>query len=166
MLDAVYIDLIASRSIVGWLPKPAFYSLFESLRQKPDSKVIVFNPEESGEPGPEDQKENAPKQSGREMVGLVETGEGRTPPPCTDSSLERNLSYLNKLFAIGYPNASKLYLEDDPTQLLPHLLDHLVVLGQLAQQLNLTLGGNGHRPDKLREVVLQLTNKEGKAGNE
>ena len=53
MLDAVYIDLIASRSIVGWLPKPAFYSLFESLRQKPDSKVIVFNPGESGEPGPE-----------------------------------------------------------------------------------------------------------------
>ena len=97
---------------------------------------------------------------------MVETGESRTPPPYTDSSLERNLRYLNKLFVASYPNASKLYPEDDPTQLLPHLLDHLVILGQLAQQLNLILGGNGHRPDKLREVIQRLTNEGGTAGNE
>jgi hypothetical protein len=45
MLDAVYIDLLATRSIVGLLPKPPFYSLFESLRQRSDSKLI-FNPEQ------------------------------------------------------------------------------------------------------------------------
>jgi site-specific DNA recombinase len=65
MLDAVYVDLLNSRSIVGILPKPTFYGLFESLKRKPDSKVTIFNPRE---------KENAPGSSGR-MLGLVETGE-------------------------------------------------------------------------------------------
>jgi len=68
MLDAVYVDLLSSRSIVGLLPKPAFYRLFESLKQKPDSKVTIFNP-----------KENAPDSPER-VVGMVETGESRTPP--------------------------------------------------------------------------------------
>ena len=31
MLDAVYVDLLTSRSVVGLLPKPAFYALFEAL---------------------------------------------------------------------------------------------------------------------------------------
>jgi len=44
MLEAVYIDLAASRSIVGIQPKPPFYPLFESLRQNPDNKVTVFSP--------------------------------------------------------------------------------------------------------------------------
>ena len=43
MLEAVYVDLAASRSIVGIQPKPPFYPLFESLKRKPDNKVIVFN---------------------------------------------------------------------------------------------------------------------------
>ena len=68
MLDAVYIDPLNTRSIVGILPKPAFYKLFEAIKQKPDSKVIIFNP-----------KENAPDTPER-VVGLVETGEGRTTP--------------------------------------------------------------------------------------
>lgn len=46
MLEAVYVDLAASRSIVGIQPKPPFYPLFESLKCKPDNKVIVFNPGE------------------------------------------------------------------------------------------------------------------------
>jgi hypothetical protein len=71
MLDAVYVDLLNSRSIVGILPKPTFYGLFESIKRKPDSKVIIFNPQE---------KENAPVSSGR-VLGLVETGESRTPRP-------------------------------------------------------------------------------------
>lgn len=71
MLDAVYVDLLNSRSIVGLLPKPAFYRLFESLKQKPDSKVIIFDP-----------KENAPDSPER-VVGMVETGESRTPPETT-----------------------------------------------------------------------------------
>jgi hypothetical protein len=47
-LEAVYVDLAASRSVVGIQPKPALYPLFESLKQKPDNKVIVFNPAQSG----------------------------------------------------------------------------------------------------------------------
>ena len=81
MLDAVYVDLLATRSIVGLLPKPAFYSLLESLKQRPNSNVTVFNPLETDELGQGDQKENAPVTSGREMVGLVEAGESRTPRP-------------------------------------------------------------------------------------
>ena len=65
MLDAVYVDLLNSRSIVGILPKPTFYGLFESLKRKPDAKVIIFNPQE---------KENALEPTGR-VLGLVETGE-------------------------------------------------------------------------------------------
>jgi hypothetical protein len=71
MLDAVYVDLLNTRKIVGLLPKPAFYQLFESIKQKPDSKVTIFNPHE---------KENAPDSPER-VVGMVETGEGRTPRP-------------------------------------------------------------------------------------
>ena len=81
MLDVVYIDLVSNRSIVGLLPKPAFYCLFESISQKPDSNVVMFNPAQSVEPMLADQKENAPIISGREIVGLVETGENRTPRP-------------------------------------------------------------------------------------
>lgn len=46
MLEAVYVDLAATRSIVGIQPKPSFYPLFESLKQKPDNKLMVFNPGE------------------------------------------------------------------------------------------------------------------------
>ena len=68
LLDAVYVDLLNTRSIVGILPKPAFYKLFESIQQKPDSKFIIFNP-----------KENTPYTPER-VVGLVETGESGTLP--------------------------------------------------------------------------------------
>jgi site-specific DNA recombinase len=74
MLEAVYIDLAASRSIVGIQPKPPFYPLFESLRQNPDNKVTVFSPG------------GAEKGTGS-ILGmepdfkLVETGESRTPRP-------------------------------------------------------------------------------------
>jgi site-specific DNA recombinase len=71
MLDAVYVDLLTSRMLVGLLPKPAFYRLFESLKREPNSKVIIFNPKE---------KENALNSTGR-VLGLVETGENRTPRP-------------------------------------------------------------------------------------
>ena len=76
MLEAVYIDLAASRSIVGIQPKPPFYPLFESLRQKPENKVTVFNPGEY------------PVEKGTGSIldmepdfKLVETGESRTPRP-------------------------------------------------------------------------------------
>ena len=96
----------------------------------------------------------------------METGESRTLPSYIDNSLERNLTYLNKLFVASYSNTTEIDLECDPTKILPHILDQLVVLGELARQLNRTLGGNGHRPDKLRDILQQLTNKEGTASNE
>ena len=83
ILDAVYIDLMSTRSIVGLFPKPPFCSLFQSMRQKLGSNVIVFTPDQSGESVVGTQKENAPVGSGREMVGMVETGEGRTTPETT-----------------------------------------------------------------------------------
>ena len=49
MLEAIYIDPIASRSIVGLQPKPAFRALFELLRQNPESNVTAYAPESSGE---------------------------------------------------------------------------------------------------------------------
>lgn len=48
MLEAVYVDLAASRSIVGIQPKPPFYPLFETLRHEPGNKVTVFSPVETG----------------------------------------------------------------------------------------------------------------------
>ncbi len=76
MLEAVYIDLAATRSIVGIQPKPAFYALFDSLTQKPDSKVTVFNPDDSLT------KMKTDSDQDRESdFGLVEAREGRTPRP-------------------------------------------------------------------------------------
>jgi hypothetical protein len=66
MLDAAYVDLLNTRSIIGLLPKPAFSRLFESIKQNPSSNVIIFNPNE---------KENALELPER-VVGMVETGEG------------------------------------------------------------------------------------------
>jgi hypothetical protein len=42
MLEAVYVDLAASRSIVGIQPRPAFYPIFNSLENQADNKIIVF----------------------------------------------------------------------------------------------------------------------------
>ena len=42
MLEAVYVDLAASRSIVGIQPKAPFYPLFESLKNQANNKIIVF----------------------------------------------------------------------------------------------------------------------------
>jgi hypothetical protein len=42
MLEAVYVDLAVSRSIVGIQPKAPFYPLFESLKNQANNKIIVF----------------------------------------------------------------------------------------------------------------------------
>jgi len=76
MLEAVYIDLAATRSIVGIQPKPAFYALFESLKQKPDSKVTIFNPDDSFTKIKTDSAQDRESD-----FGLVEAREGRTPRP-------------------------------------------------------------------------------------
>jgi DNA invertase Pin-like site-specific DNA recombinase len=69
MLEAVYIDLAASRSIVGIQPKPAFYPLFEALKQKPEAKVTLFHP------GSGLKTTDSTITMESENFGLVETGE-------------------------------------------------------------------------------------------
>ncbi len=41
-------------------------------------------------------------------------------------------------------------------ELIPQLLDRLVVLGDLARQISHALGGNGHYPELSRESVKKL----------
>jgi hypothetical protein len=74
MLEAVYVDLAASRSIVGIQPKGPFYPLFDSLKRLPDNKVLIFRPGEVEERKTGSSCEPEPD------CGLVETGESRTAP--------------------------------------------------------------------------------------
>ena len=53
---------------------------------------------------------------------------------------------------LAYPNTGSV-LVTDPAQLLPQLLDQLIALGQLAHELRHVLGGNGHRPEELKEII-------------
>jgi hypothetical protein len=57
--------------------------------------------------------------------------------------------YLTAKYAIyGNPLVNAPHIVGDghdPAALIPELLDRLVSLGQLAQQISLSLGGNGHR---------------------
>ncbi|HEX9897223.1 MAG TPA: hypothetical protein VGA85_06160 [Dehalococcoidales bacterium] len=69
MLEAVYVDLAASRSIVGIQPKPPFYPLFEALKQRPGAKVTLFNP------GSKQETEDSILTMESENFGMVETGE-------------------------------------------------------------------------------------------
>ena len=48
--------------------------------------------------------------------------------------------------------SSSMY-ETQPTQLLFVLLDKLIDLGDFARQISQALGGNGHRPHTLQEVI-------------
>jgi hypothetical protein len=74
MLDAVYLDLAQSRSVVGILPKSPFYPLFQSLKDDPEAKVKVFDPEQ--------QDRGLHLESPDENCGMVETGEGRVFTIC------------------------------------------------------------------------------------
>ncbi|MFC1990333.1 hypothetical protein ACFLVW_07285 [Chloroflexota bacterium] len=47
-------------------------------------------------------------------------------------------------------------LESDPNKPLLQILDQLIALGQTTQQLHHAHGGN-HRPEKISEVIQQLT---------
>ncbi len=72
MLEAVHVDLAASRSIVGIQPRPPFYPLFDSLEHRTGNKVTIFR----------DSKHK--KETGSNLEPgfvMVETGESRTPRP-------------------------------------------------------------------------------------
>jgi len=75
MLEAVFVDLAASRAIVGIQPKAPFYPLFDSLKKMPDNKVMIFRPGEVQERTTGSVLNTEPD------FGLVETGESRTPRP-------------------------------------------------------------------------------------
>jgi hypothetical protein len=66
MLEAVYLDLLATKSVVGIVPKPAFYPLFESLLDESARKVRVYSP------NPEPSQEG----TGQSPIG-AEVGEGQ-----------------------------------------------------------------------------------------
>ncbi len=70
MLEAVYIDLAASRSIVGIQPKPVFYPLFNSLENQSGNTISVFHG-----------KKIEPTVEADSSTVMVETGESRTPRP-------------------------------------------------------------------------------------
>lgn len=53
-------------------------------------------------------------------------------------------------------HSPELYLEglteSDPAQQLPELLDRMIALGEMAQEIKHSLGGNGHQAEKLQEI--------------
>lgn len=69
MIEAIYIDLAASRSIVGIQPKPVFYPLFNALENQTGNTVSVFH----------DKKIEPTVEAGPSTV-MVKTEEGRSPP--------------------------------------------------------------------------------------
>ena len=71
MLEAVYLDLADSRAAVGILPKGPFYPLFQSLKDDPEARVRVFDPSAKEQGLPQEPLINC---------GMMETGEGWTPP--------------------------------------------------------------------------------------
>jgi hypothetical protein len=84
MLNGIYIDLV-SRKVVGILPKPPFYRLFDSLKRNPKAKALTLNPENLVQIEPDPfrvlHKETAPVDETPEWaLVLVETEEGGTPP--------------------------------------------------------------------------------------
>ncbi len=93
---------------------------------------------------------------------LVETGESRTLLS-TDQAISNDTPYVPYLStsSVLESNLQQVWdpakFQSDPTKLLPQLLDQLIALGQTAQQLRHALGGNGHRPEKISEVIKQLT---------
>ncbi len=73
--------------------------------------------------------------------------------------IEPDFAELSRgLVECSFPQAwGSATLESDPAKLLPQLLDQLIALGQTAHQIRHALGGNGHRPEKISEVIQQLT---------
>ena len=61
VFEAVYVDMVASRSIVGIQPKPSFYPIFDALKNQAGNKIIVFT--------------DRPVESLKTSTVMVETGE-------------------------------------------------------------------------------------------
>jgi site-specific DNA recombinase len=72
MFEAVYLDLAASRSVVGIQPKPVFYPLFKSLQNQTENKITIFCNDNG--------KKIEPAFNTDSSTVMVETGETRTRP--------------------------------------------------------------------------------------
>jgi DNA invertase Pin-like site-specific DNA recombinase len=83
MLEAVYVDLAASRSIVGIQPKPVFYPLFNALENQTGNNITVFHG-----------KKIEPTINIGSSTVMVETGESRTPPETRMEWLQMSKSLL------------------------------------------------------------------------
>ena len=68
MLEAVFIDLAASRSVVGIQPKPVFYPIFKALQNHSENKITVFYGEKI--------KKIESLVKNNSSTVMVETGEG------------------------------------------------------------------------------------------
>jgi len=72
MLEAVYVDLAASRSVVGIQPKPVFYPLFKSLQNETGNRITVYHAENGHKMKPAINADSS--------TVVVETGEALSPP--------------------------------------------------------------------------------------
>ena len=65
------------------------------------------------------------------------------------------------------PNlASNEPIGADPLELIPHLLSHLIKIGDLAREISHAMDCNGHKPDKAAELIQQLvSNRRWSIGN-
>ena len=80
----------------------------------------------------------------------METGEGRTPQSLANTVFN-NVPY-DSCQSLG----SVLTSQPNSVQLLQHLLNRLIELGDIARQLNYNIGGNGHHPDEIKAWIDQL----------
>lgn len=81
MLEAVYLDLAASKSVVGIVPKPPFYPLYESLLDESAGRVRVYKPNpESSQEGTAESPFGDDGGEGQEILNWWRRGEGGALP--------------------------------------------------------------------------------------
>jgi len=74
----------------------------------------------------------------------------------TDSISALGFTSISNPLGTSFRQASNsTSFECNPLTLLPQLLDHVIALGQIAQQLRRALDNNGHHPDKVADLVIQ-----------
>ena len=74
-------------------------------------------------------------------------------------NLMRELNLATKYLNTSSVRVSEADFEADPAQLLPQLLDQLIALGDMARQISHALGGNGHRPEQVAQLIEELAKR-------
>lgn len=97
MLEAVYRDIWATRSVVGIQPKPPFYPLFQCLKQGGNSKVIIFDPNQL-----ENENEKATAPDSETQSGEISGGDGgESNSPSKESYPEYTTSLISSFILLG-----------------------------------------------------------------